>query len=49
MKVKAVQIAKTPGISKAAVSLSLNGRPGVNEQTRKKFWPVKKRLLCRTK
>ena len=44
MKVKAVQIAKTLGISKAAVSLSLNGRPGVNEQTRKKILACKEKI-----
>ena len=37
MKVKAVEIAKKLGISKATVSLALNGKSGVNEETRKRI------------
>lgn len=44
MKVKAVQIAKKLGISKATVSLALNGRPGVNEQTREKILACKEQM-----
>lgn len=34
MKVKAIDIARKLNISKASVSLALNGKPGVSEQTR---------------
>lgn len=34
MKVKAVEIARKLGISKSTVSMALNGKPGVSEQTR---------------
>ena len=36
MKVKMVDVARYLGISKATVSLAVNGKPGVNEETRKK-------------
>lgn len=36
MKVKMVDVARHLGISKATVSLAVNGKPGVNEQTRQK-------------
>lgn len=38
MKVKAVEIARKLGISKATVSLALNNRPGVSESTREKIF-----------
>lgn len=44
MKIKAIQIANELGISKATVSLALNGKPGVNEGTRKEVLACKKRL-----
>lgn len=44
MKVKAVQIAKELGISKATVSLALNNRPGVSEQTRQEILECRERL-----
>lgn len=37
MKVKMVDVARKLGISKATVSLAVNGKPGVNEQTRQKI------------
>ena len=43
-KVKAVDIAKKLGISKATVSLALNGKPGVNEATREKVLQCKQEL-----
>ena len=36
LKIKMVDIARYLGISKATVSLAVNGKPGVNEETRKK-------------
>lgn len=36
MKIKMVDIARYLGVSKATVSLAVNGKPGVNEETRKK-------------
>ena len=36
MKIKMVDVARYLGISKATVSLAVNGKPGVNEETRKK-------------
>lgn len=36
MKIKMVDIARHLGVSKATVSLAVNGKPGVNEETRKK-------------
>lgn len=36
VKVKMVDVARHLGISKATVSLAVNGKPGVNEETRKK-------------
>ena len=41
MRVKAVQIAREMGISKATVSLALNNKPGVNKNTKREI------LLCR--
>lgn len=38
MKVKAVEIAKKLNISKATVSLALNNKPGVSEETREKIF-----------
>ena len=35
MKIKMVDIAKHLGVSKATVSLAVNGKPGVNEETRR--------------
>ena len=37
VKVKSKQVAKDLGISEATVSLALNNKPGVNEETRKKI------------
>lgn len=37
MKVKMIDVARKLGVSKATVSLALNGKPGVNEETRKKI------------
>lgn len=36
-KIKAKDVAKALGVSTATVSLAVNGRPGVNEQTRRKI------------
>lgn len=44
MKVKAVDIARTLGISKSTVSLALNNKPGVNENTRREVIECKERL-----
>ncbi len=44
MKVKAIDIARTLGISKATVSLALNNKPGVSEQTRQEIFDCKKML-----
>ena len=44
MKVKTIEIAKALGLSKATVSLALNGKPGVNEQTRQRILAYKERL-----
>ena len=44
MIVKAVDIARELGISKATVSLALNNKPGVNEKTRQKILECKVRL-----
>lgn len=41
MKIKAVDIARHLGISKATVSLALNDRPGVSEATREKVLECK--------
>ncbi len=38
LKVKMVDVARKLGISKATVSLAVNGKPGVNEQTREKIF-----------
>lgn len=37
MKVKMVDVARKLGLSKATVSLAINGKPGVSEDTRKKI------------
>lgn len=42
--IKAVDIAKKLGISKATVSLALNDKPGVNEKTKQKILQCKKEL-----
>jgi Transcriptional regulators len=44
MKIKAVDIARALGISKATVSLALNNKPGVNEQTKQMIFECKERL-----
>ncbi len=44
MKIKAVDIARELGISKATVSLALNNKPGVNKQTRQMIFECKERL-----
>ncbi len=44
MRTKAVDIARALGISKAAVSLALNGKPGVSEKTRQEVLECKRRL-----
>ena len=44
MRIKAVQIARELGISKATVSLALNNKPGVSEQTRQEIFACKERL-----
>ena len=44
MRVKAVDIARVMGLSKATVSLALNGKPGVSERTRKDIFECKKQL-----
>ncbi|WP_310652674.1 helix-turn-helix domain-containing protein [Lactobacillus jensenii] len=40
MKAKMSDIAKKAGVSIAAVSLVLNGKPGVSEKTRKKIFKI---------
>lgn len=40
MKLKMSDIARIAGVSKAAVSFALNGKPGVSEETRKKIFKV---------
>ncbi len=40
MELKMNDIAKMAGVSKAAVSFALNGKPGVSEETRKKIFKV---------
>lgn len=44
MDVKAVDIAKALGISKATVSLALNQKPGVSEKTREKILKTKEMM-----
>lgn len=44
MKIKAVDIAEKLGISKATVSLALNGKPGVSEETREAVFRCKEEL-----
>lgn len=58
MKVKMVDVARYLGVSKATVSLAVNNKPGVNEQTRQKilrcivnvlstgFWNDRKDCIC---
>lgn len=48
MRVKAIQIARELGVSKATVSLALNNKPGVSEQTRKEIFECKARLESET-
>ena len=40
MELKMSDIAKMAGVSKAAVSFALNGKPGVSKETRKKIFKV---------
>lgn len=49
MKVKAADIARELNISKATVSLALNDKPGVSEQTRQEILECKKLLESRSK
>ena len=44
MKVKATDIARELGISKSTVSLALNNKPSVNEQTRRRIFDCRDRL-----
>lgn len=44
MRVKAVDIARGLGISKATVSLALNNRPGVSDEKRREIFAYKKKL-----
>jgi LacI family transcriptional regulator len=44
MKVVAADIARALGISKATVSLALNGKPGVKESTRKEILEYKEKM-----
>lgn len=44
MKIKAVEIAKKLNISKATVSLALNNKPGVSEETREKIFQCMEEL-----
>lgn len=44
MKVKAIDIARALGISKATVSLALNGKPGVKDETRRAILECKQAL-----
>lgn len=44
MNVKSIDIARALGISKSTVSLALNGKPGVSEQTRQEVLVCKKQL-----
>ena len=44
MKAKAVDIARTLGVSKSTVSLALNGKPGVSEKTRQEVEACKRFL-----
>ena len=37
VKIKMADVARYLGISKATVSLAVNGKPGVNEQTRQRI------------
>lgn len=44
MRVKYADIARALGVSKATVSLALNGKPGVNEKTRQEIFECRQRL-----
>jgi len=44
MKVKAIDIARGLGISKATVSLALNNKPGVSEEKRQEIFAYKRQL-----
>lgn len=44
MKVKAVEIARALGISKATVSLALNNKPGVSQKTREEIFACREQL-----
>lgn len=48
VKVKAVEIAKKLNISKATVSLALNNKPGVSEETREKVFKCMQELTHQT-
>ena len=43
-KVKISDVARESGVSVSTVSLALNGRPGVSEETRAQVWEVAERL-----
>lgn len=45
MKIKAVDIARQLGVSKATVSLALNGKPGVGEETKKAIFACRDALM----
>lgn len=49
MKIKAADIARELGISKATVSLALNNKPGVNEQTRQMVLECKDKMEHKSK
>ena len=38
MPISVRKLAQLLGVSPASVSLALNGKPGVSEETREKFW-----------
>lgn len=44
MKIKSIDIARELGISKATVSLALNGKTGVSEKTKQEIFACKQRL-----
>lgn len=44
MKIKSIDIARELGISKATVSLALNGKPGVSEKTKQEIFACKQQL-----
>lgn len=49
MKIKAIDIAKELGLSKATVSLALNNKPGVSEQTKQDVFECMERMQNGTK